>query len=337
MTEPIGERLRNARTARGVSIEQAARDTHVAKRYLEALEDELFETFPAEAYVLGFLRAYGRYLNLDEEQLIHAYRNVQLQDEPAPIKELLKPRRSMPRWLPIVAVAVVVAGGIGALFALDVIDVGAIAARVDARRSERVADREATRVARAEEAEAARAASTDGSADPAEPEADDPAVPETPAAAQDPPPAAQDPPAGGDTDAPAPPAGDSPDTDTDVAQQAAPAAPSTTTIIAARRLDPIDLGIAPDGRIAGSVTTSGTTLVRVQIDTAPPVERVVDDGDAIPIAASERARVWVGNAGLATLVVGGRSVPLGAIGTVAARELALVGGSPPRVELRPLY
>ena len=50
--ESIGEKLRQTRESKGYTIEQIARDTHIAKRFLEALEDEDFSVFPGDLYLV---------------------------------------------------------------------------------------------------------------------------------------------------------------------------------------------------------------------------------------------------------------------------------------------
>ena len=68
--ESIGEKLRLARERNALTLDQVARETHVAKRFLKALEDEDFSVFPGETYAMGFLRNYAEYLGLDAEELI---------------------------------------------------------------------------------------------------------------------------------------------------------------------------------------------------------------------------------------------------------------------------
>ena len=68
--ESIGEKLRLARERNALTLDQVARETHVAKRFLKALEDEDFSVFPGETYAMGFLRNYAEYLGLDPEELI---------------------------------------------------------------------------------------------------------------------------------------------------------------------------------------------------------------------------------------------------------------------------
>lgn len=123
--ESIGDKLKRARDTRGVSIEQAARDTHIAKRFVEALETEAFDEFPGEAYLLGFLRNYSGYLGLDAEDVVALYHNLKLQEQPAPISELLD-RRPEPRNIGRIALIVglvAVLAVIVALFVTGVIPV----------------------------------------------------------------------------------------------------------------------------------------------------------------------------------------------------------------------
>jgi cytoskeletal protein RodZ len=101
--ESIGEKLRLARERNNMTLEQIARDTHVAKRFLKALEDEDFSVFPGETYVMGFLRNYSEYLGLNPEELIAVYRNIKIQEQPLPMNELLESRPKHPPLLVIVA------------------------------------------------------------------------------------------------------------------------------------------------------------------------------------------------------------------------------------------
>jgi cytoskeleton protein RodZ len=107
--ESLGEKLRQAREAHGYSIEQVARDTHISRQYLEALELENFAILPGDTYVVGFLRNYAEYLGLNPEELVTLYKNIRIQEQPMPMSELLeRPReRSPSRTLLIVLGAVV--------------------------------------------------------------------------------------------------------------------------------------------------------------------------------------------------------------------------------------
>ena len=70
----IGERLREARTRRGASIEDAEDGTKIRARYLRALEDEQYDVLPGRTYVRTFLRSYAEWLGLDARLLVEEYR-----------------------------------------------------------------------------------------------------------------------------------------------------------------------------------------------------------------------------------------------------------------------
>ena len=103
--EAIGAKFQAAREAKGYTIEQVARDTHISKRFLQAIELEDFDEFPGEPYLLGFLRSYAEFLDLDSREVVSLYRNLKLQEQPAPIGELLVRRSPKPY---LIAAAVVI-------------------------------------------------------------------------------------------------------------------------------------------------------------------------------------------------------------------------------------
>ena len=92
--ESIGKKLKEARVAKGIGIEQVARETNIAPRYLADLESEKFDEFPGESYVVGFLRNYCDYLDLDADEFVSLYRNQKIQETNVPVSALL-PSRSI--------------------------------------------------------------------------------------------------------------------------------------------------------------------------------------------------------------------------------------------------
>jgi transcriptional regulator with XRE-family HTH domain len=74
LTESIGEVLRQAREARGISLAEAEEATKVRQKFLEALEQDDFQRLPGEVYRRGFLKSYAIYLGLDPEPLLARYR-----------------------------------------------------------------------------------------------------------------------------------------------------------------------------------------------------------------------------------------------------------------------
>jgi len=90
----LGRVLLQARVARGLTIEDAERDTRISKRYLEALEREDFSAFPAPFYARAFLRTYAQYLGLDAAQLLAALPHARLEPEVTPLPEISRPTTS---------------------------------------------------------------------------------------------------------------------------------------------------------------------------------------------------------------------------------------------------
>jgi len=69
----LGSLLTRAREARGLTLEDAERDTRISRRYLQALETEQFELIPAPVYARGFLRSYSQYLGLDPQEALSMF------------------------------------------------------------------------------------------------------------------------------------------------------------------------------------------------------------------------------------------------------------------------
>lgn len=69
-----GLRLRIAREALGMTLDDVARVTCIGKSYLEALETGHFERLPNSAYVMGGIRSYAEAVGLPPEPLITSYR-----------------------------------------------------------------------------------------------------------------------------------------------------------------------------------------------------------------------------------------------------------------------
>ena len=95
--ESLGRKLREAREKHNYNLEQVARDTHISKQYIEALEEESFGVIPGDTYVVGFLRNYAEYLGLNPDELVGLYRNLRIQEQPMPMSELLQGAGPRPR------------------------------------------------------------------------------------------------------------------------------------------------------------------------------------------------------------------------------------------------
>jgi len=113
----LGERLRSARKARALTLEQAAFSIRLEASVLRALEDERYEVLGAAVFVRGHLKAYARLLGLSEESILAAYRasDPNADAPPTVTRELEKPLTTPPG--PI-AIGLAVAFAIVALLVL---------------------------------------------------------------------------------------------------------------------------------------------------------------------------------------------------------------------------
>ncbi|MEQ8349623.1 MAG: DUF4115 domain-containing protein [Sneathiellaceae bacterium] len=70
----IGDVLRQARERRGLSLEEVAAHLRISESYLAAIERGRFTQLPGRSYVLGFLRSYGKFLDLNADKVIAQYK-----------------------------------------------------------------------------------------------------------------------------------------------------------------------------------------------------------------------------------------------------------------------
>ncbi len=67
MEPSLGQQLKNARIALGLSLADVEHDTRVPQLRLQQLEEDNWTAYGSMAYTRSFARLYGRYLGLDVE------------------------------------------------------------------------------------------------------------------------------------------------------------------------------------------------------------------------------------------------------------------------------
>src|SRR5919108_5649477 len=91
--EGLGKKFQEARLARGLTLDEAARMTKIRPSRLAEIEAEDFSQFPSPAYPKGFLQIYGKFLEIDVSPYLDAFETSghitvdgysYLQDTPAP-------------------------------------------------------------------------------------------------------------------------------------------------------------------------------------------------------------------------------------------------------------
>jgi len=99
----FGERLKRERELREVSLEEVAKGTRIAERFLEALENEQWEKLPGGVFGRGFVRSIARYLGLSEENLLSEYDLARGESSSLPLQKSEERIPSTPRWIPTAA------------------------------------------------------------------------------------------------------------------------------------------------------------------------------------------------------------------------------------------
>jgi cytoskeletal protein RodZ len=71
----LGNRLKEARLAKGLSLEDLQSITKIQKRYLIGIEEGNYSSMPGNFYVRAFVKQYAEALQLNPEQIFETYKN----------------------------------------------------------------------------------------------------------------------------------------------------------------------------------------------------------------------------------------------------------------------
>jgi cytoskeletal protein RodZ len=74
VTDTVGARLRAAREAKGLTIEDVASSTRIPTRHLQSLEDSEWHKLPASTYSVGFAKNYAGAVGLDRGEIAEQLR-----------------------------------------------------------------------------------------------------------------------------------------------------------------------------------------------------------------------------------------------------------------------
>ncbi|MEO0030613.1 MAG: hypothetical protein RIS94_371 [Pseudomonadota bacterium] len=70
----VGARLKTAREAAGLSLQDIAGQTRITQRHVEAVEAGDFASLPGRPYAIGFARSYARAVGMDDAEIADAVR-----------------------------------------------------------------------------------------------------------------------------------------------------------------------------------------------------------------------------------------------------------------------
>lgn len=117
MSLTLGEKLQQAREARGITLSEVAEQTRIAPLYLECIENNDYRTLPGGIFNKGFVKSFAKYVGLDEQEALQDYaslvadQNNQVSDDPKTYRpEVLTDDSYNSSRLPTIIFAVVILG-----------------------------------------------------------------------------------------------------------------------------------------------------------------------------------------------------------------------------------
>lgn len=135
MSLTLGEKLRQAREERGISLSEVAEQTRISKLYIESIENDDYRGLPGGIFNKGFIKSFAKYVGVDEQEALQDYTNLTLGQGIPSVEEtktyrpeVLTDDRSSSSSLPTIILAVVILGlgTIGVLFLLNYFQRGPI-------------------------------------------------------------------------------------------------------------------------------------------------------------------------------------------------------------------
>lgn len=110
-TPSVGDRLKAAREAKKLSLEDIADQTRIPLRHLQSLEGSDWSALPAPTYTIGFAKSYASAVGLDRTEIgedLRAEMGGQRFDTSNPeVFEPADPARTMPKWLVLSAIGAI--------------------------------------------------------------------------------------------------------------------------------------------------------------------------------------------------------------------------------------
>lgn len=117
MSLTLGEKLRQAREERGLTISEVAQQTRISALYLESIENNDYRTLPGGIFNKGFVKSYARHVGLNDQEALQDYaallsqQGTDVSEDPKTYRpEVLTDEQSRTGLLPTLIFSVIIVG-----------------------------------------------------------------------------------------------------------------------------------------------------------------------------------------------------------------------------------
>jgi cytoskeletal protein RodZ len=76
MSLTLGEKLRQAREERGITLSEVAEHTRISSLYLESIENDDYRNLPGGIFNKGFVKSFAKYVGINEQEALADYAQI---------------------------------------------------------------------------------------------------------------------------------------------------------------------------------------------------------------------------------------------------------------------
>jgi cytoskeletal protein RodZ len=87
MSLSLGEKLRQAREDKGLTLSEVSEHTRISPLYLQSIENDDYKILPGGIFNKGFVKSYAKFVGVNEQEALNDYSNLLAQNEPPPSDE----------------------------------------------------------------------------------------------------------------------------------------------------------------------------------------------------------------------------------------------------------
>lgn len=118
MPESLGEKLRQAREERDITLSEVAEQTRISPLYIESIENDNYKPLPGGIFNKGFVKSFAKYVGVDEQEALQDYARLIASQEGTDVfedpqtyrPEVLTDDRNGGSMLPTIIIAVIILG-----------------------------------------------------------------------------------------------------------------------------------------------------------------------------------------------------------------------------------